>query len=185
MQWYHWLEVLSSPVWFCCLECHFLTIVARYDGWHIWGTNAYSIWNTWLCDLLVWFLMTAYSCWQLQPILSRFPFYYISRFHFCFVSCGCWVWKTSSYPFLKFCPIFWNHLSVSPLLFYKISCFQNFLYKFLEHRFFQDPPHIAAESKNEAPLYKVYSKWSYAFLDLQSSECKCARKSTCFVSKII
>ena len=31
----------------------------------------------------------------------------------------------------------------------------------------------------------VYSKWSYAFLDLRSSECTCARKSTCFVSKII
>ena len=32
---------------------------------------------------------------------------------------------------------------------------------------------------------KVYSKWSYAFLDLQSSECTCARKTTCFVSRII
>ena len=31
----------------------------------------------------------------------------------------------------------------------------------------------------------VYSKWSCAFLDLPSSECTCARKSTCFVSRII
>ena len=34
-------------------------------------------------------------------------------------------------------------------------------------------------------LHKVYSKWSYAFTDLRSSECTCARKSTCFVSRII
>ena len=27
----------------------------------------------------------------------------------------------------------------------------------------------------------VYSKWSCAFPDLESSECTCARKSTCFV----
>ena len=32
---------------------------------------------------------------------------------------------------------------------------------------------------------KVYSQWSYAFLDLRSNECTCARKSTCFVSRII
>ena len=32
---------------------------------------------------------------------------------------------------------------------------------------------------------KVYSGWSCAFLDLRSSECACARKSTCFVLKII
>ena len=31
----------------------------------------------------------------------------------------------------------------------------------------------------------VYSKWSCAFLDLQSGECTCAQKSTCFVSRII
>ena len=31
----------------------------------------------------------------------------------------------------------------------------------------------------------VYSKWSCAFLDLRSSECRCARASTCFVSRII
>ena len=32
---------------------------------------------------------------------------------------------------------------------------------------------------------KVYSKWSYAFLDLRSSECTCARKSTSFFSRIV
>ena len=32
----------------------------------------------------------------------------------------------------------------------------------------------------EMKLFKVYSKWSYAFLDLRSSECTCARKSTHF-----
>ena len=34
-------------------------------------------------------------------------------------------------------------------------------------------------------LVKSYSKWSYAFLELRSSECTCARKSACFVSRII
>ena len=33
--------------------------------------------------------------------------------------------------------------------------------------------------------YIVCSKWSCAFLDLRSSDCTCARKSTCFVSRII
>ena len=32
---------------------------------------------------------------------------------------------------------------------------------------------------------KVYSKSSYAFLDLRSSEYTCAPKSTCFISRII
>ena len=32
---------------------------------------------------------------------------------------------------------------------------------------------------------KVYSKWSYVFLDIWSSECTCARKSTGFVSRIV
>ena len=34
-------------------------------------------------------------------------------------------------------------------------------------------------------LVKVYSTWSYAFLDLRSTECTYARQSTCFVSRII
>ena len=34
-------------------------------------------------------------------------------------------------------------------------------------------------------VIKVYSKWSYAFLDQRSNEYTCARKSTCFVSRII
>ena len=39
--------------------------------------------------------------------------------------------------------------------------------------------------KRKTAHYIVYSKWSCAFLDLRSSECTCARKSTCFASRII
>ena len=41
------------------------------------------------------------------------------------------------------------------------------------------------EYRNKRRTDEVYSKWSYAFLDLRSSECTCARKSICFVSRII
>ena len=44
--------------------------------------------------------------------------------------------------------------------------------------------HTAIESMKDDDRI-VYSKWSCAFLDLRSSECTCARKSTCFVSRII
>ena len=47
--------------------------------------------------------------------------------------------------------------------------------------------HDASGTCSQRILYcfVVYSKWSCAFLDLRSSECTFARKSTCFVSRII
>ena len=48
-----------------------------------------TIRSTWLCYLLVLFLMTAFNCWQLLSILSHFPVLLVLRFYLRLVSCGC------------------------------------------------------------------------------------------------
>ena len=57
--------------------------------------------------------------------------------------------------------------------------------QFLQQQQQQQPQVLQQRSQISKPEGKVCSKWSYAFLDLRSSECTCVRKSTCFVSRII